>query len=103
VEPVRMFNPDRTGGRDTQGLACTRHYQACIYQISNFARSGGDGPTDHIDALMRHAMRRAGGGVSAMLLVSSLEKVFNGQWKAVRTIKADAGPAPVASGSIATP
>src|SRR5262249_5116077 len=47
AEPIRMFNPDRTGGRDTQGIASTRHYQACIYQVSNYARSNGDGPTDN--------------------------------------------------------
>jgi hypothetical protein len=110
VEPVRVFNADRTGGCDTQGFACTRHYQACIYQLSDYARSNGDGPTESVDVLMRHAMRRAGGGASATLLVSSLEKVFDGKWKPVRTIKSCASPLATTSpselvqfGQMATP
>ncbi len=86
VEPVRVFNADRSGGTSTQAWASTRHYQACVYTISDFANSGGLANTDQIDVLMEHAIKRAG-GVSASLVVSPLDQPFDG-WRSVHDFQA---------------
>jgi hypothetical protein len=76
AEPVRVFNPDRSGGPDTQGLACTRHFQACIYDITANMNIGDNrGPAGI--ALMKYAIKKAH-GVSAKMLVSFLDDKFEG-------------------------
>jgi hypothetical protein len=72
VEPVQVFNPDLTGGIDTQGWGCTRHFQAFTY---------GGLPQPVVNLLLRYALKK-GRGVSATLLLSQLDdpKV---EWKAV--------------------
>src|SRR5206468_1589822 len=80
-EPIRMFNPDRSPGPDTQGWGSTRHYQSVIYRISALAR--GD-PEDYspIDVLMFVALKRCGGKF-ATLKVSPLDEKFTG-WKQIK-------------------
>jgi len=63
VEPVRVFNPDRTGGVDTQGWGCTRHFQAFMYD-------GNAQPV--VNLLLCYAMKK-GRGISATLLLSPLD------------------------------
>jgi hypothetical protein len=72
VEPVRVFNADRTGGPDTQGWGCTRHFQAFMY---------GGLPQPMVDLLLRYAMKK-GRGISASLLLSPLDDP-KAEWKVV--------------------
>ena len=83
VEPIQVFNPDRTGGRDTQGFGCTRHYQSCIYNIGGFARDRYQ-RHDDIDVLLTHAVSKAG-GVYAQLMVSPLDQSFDA-WRVVHKL-----------------
>jgi hypothetical protein len=85
AEPIRVFNADRSGGTATQAIGSTRHIQAVTYQISDFALFNGKWPHDQIDVLMECAIARAG-GKSATLVVSSLDHVFDGKWKPIRTV-----------------
>jgi hypothetical protein len=87
-EPIRVFTADRKGGPDTQGIACTRHYQSMVYSIGAVLnrRSYPPHSEDNLDALLTHAIRKAG-GVSATLVISPLDKPFDG-WTPMRSLKA---------------
>ncbi len=88
VEPVRVFNPDRTAGPDTQRWGCTRHFQACMYGITGGEVYGAARQT--MDLLLRYAMRQ-GRGISAKLLVTPLgtDRV---QWKEIYAYHAPLPP-----------
>jgi hypothetical protein len=107
-EPVQVFTADRKGGADTQGVACTRHYQSMIYVVGAFLSHDRYPPNSGqiLDDFMIHAMRKVGGR-SASLVISPLDKPLNG-WKEIRTVKAappDREPRPdlFAVGALALP
>jgi len=72
VEPVQVFNPDRTGGVDTQGWGCTRHFQSCMFEISRMSPTSNDDVPPVVTLLLRYALKKTH-GVSATLLLSALD------------------------------
>jgi hypothetical protein len=87
TEPVKVFLPDRSGGPDTQGFGCTRHFQACAYSI-DYSFAGGHEPSDVINALLECCINRSG-GVSAVLVTSPLDEPFTNwkQWEKPQKLK----------------
>jgi hypothetical protein len=84
VEPIRVFNADRTGGVDTQGWGCTRHFQSCMYEISRMSPNGNNGDVPPVvTLLLRYALKKTH-GVSATLLLSALDDP-QVKWSAVHT------------------
>jgi hypothetical protein len=77
VEPIQIFEADKSGGPDTCSLGSTRQFQVCMYNVSSIAARVADrqapmpADTAVIDALLWHALR-LGGGRKAMLLVSPI-------------------------------
>jgi HTTM domain len=77
VEPIRIFEPDKSGGPDTRSLGSIRQLQVCMYNVSSVATRVADrqsptpSDTEVIDALLMHALRLAGGR-KARLFVSPI-------------------------------